>query len=285
MPHPDDHEHFYAELTSRNRGLIAPELQARLRRTRIVVAGCGSTGGAVLMPLLRTGAERMVLLDPGDYELNNLNRQDATVADLGRNKAAVQAERLLAVNPHATLEVHREGVSPGTIAGLLRPADFVVDAVDVTTQAGIDAKLALHRAAVDLRLTVLTAYDIAATQYVEVFEYERSRRPLDGRVKDGTKGSEAVLRSLIPPRALPREIFPILKERRRDASLGFPQLVMTSTLLGALAVELILRLLEGKPVRPRVRVDLADLVRPPLRRFAGHLRRDVELVDLWLKLR
>lgn len=285
MPHPDDHDSFYIELTSRNRGLIAPELQARLRRTRIVVAGCGSTGGAVLMPLLRTGAERMLLLDPGDYELNNLNRQDATLADLGRNKAAAQAERLRAVNPHASLEVHEEGVNPDTIAGLLLPGDFVVDAVDVTTEAGIDAKLALHRAAADRRLTVLTAYDIAATQYVEVFDYERDPRPLRGRIKSRTKGSEAVLRSLIPPRALPREIFPVLKERHRDASLGFPQLVMTSTVLGALAVEMILRLLDGRPVRRTVRVDLADLVRPPLRRAAGHLRRDLELVDLWMKLR
>ena len=285
MPHPDDHDAFYAELTSRNRGLVAPELQARLRKTRIVVAGCGSTGGAVLMPLLRTGAERMLLLDPGDYELNNLNRQDATLADLGRNKAAVQAERLLAVNPHASLEVHQEGVDPKTIAGLLLPQDLVVDAVDVTTPAGIEAKLSLHRAAADRRLTVLTAYDIAATQYIEVFDYESDPRPLRGRIKVGTMSSEAVLRSLIPPRALPREIFPVLKERRRDASLGFPQLVMTSTLLGALAVEMILRLLDARPIRRTVRVDLADLVRPPLRRSAGHLRRDLELVDLWWKLR
>jgi hypothetical protein len=94
-----------------------------------------------------------------------------------------------------------------------------------------------------------------------------------------------MLRSLIPPLALPREIFPVLLERRRNPELGFPQLAMTSMLVGAMAVEIILRVLAGKSVKSRIRVDLADLVRPALRRSAGRIRRDVELVDLWMKMR
>ncbi len=284
MPCADDSEAFYAELTSRNRGLIAPEVQAALRRTRFVIAGCGSTGGAVLMPLLRTGAEHMVLLDPGRYELNNLNRQDATQADLGRNKAQAGADRLLAVNPCARIEVHPEGVVAEAIGTVLSAGDLVVDAIDVTSESGMHAKLALHEAAARLRLVVLTAYDIATTQFIEVFDYGKVKRPLGGRVRQRA-GAEEVLRSLIPPLALPREIFPVLLERRRNPELGFPQLAMTSTLLGAMAVEIILRQLAGKPVKARIRVDLADLVRPALRRSAGRIRRDVELVDLWTKLR
>jgi hypothetical protein len=280
----EEHDSFYRELTARNRGLIDPQLQEAFRRQRFVVAGCGSTGGAVLMPLLRTGAERFLLLDPGSYELNNLNRQDATLAEVGRNKAAASAERMKAVNPHLEVEVHEEGVQPGSIGSVLAAGDLVVDAVDVTTEAGVAAKLALHEAAAGKRLTVLTAYDIASTQFIEVFDYAKVRKPLAGRVRNGA-GPEAVLKSLIPPLALPREIFPVLLDRRRNPDQGFPQLVMTSTLLGAVAVAILLRLVGKKPVRRRVRVDLADLVRPPLRRGAGRLRRDVELVDLWFKLR
>ena len=284
MPCGDDPDAFYAELTARNRGLIDPGLQAMLRRTRFVIAGCGSTGGAVLMPLLRTGAEHMVLLDPGAYELNNLNRQDARQEDIGRNKARVSADRLLAVNPCAEIEVHDEGVVPETIGAVLAASDFVVDAVDVTGESGMHAKLALHEAAAMLGLVALTAYDIATTQFIEVFDYRKARRPLGGRVKKGA-GAEDVLRSLIPPLALPREIFPVLLERRQNPEMGFPQLAMTSMLLGAIAVEIILRVLGGRPVKSRIRVDLADLVRPALRRSAGRVRRDVELVDLWMKLR
>ncbi len=284
-PEPEAHQAFYEELTSRNRGLISPDLQLALRNVRFVVAGCGSTGGAVLMPLVRTGAEKLVLLDPGEYELNNLNRQDASLADINRNKARACADRLLAVNPYCSIEVHEEGVEPVAISGILREGDLVFDAIDVTTQEGILAKLALHEAAVAKRLTVLTAYDIAATQFIEIFDYRRLRQPLAGRIKNPAAGPESVLRSLIPPLALPREIFAVLLERRRDSNLGFPQLAMTSTFLGALAVEIVLRLLAGKPVKRRIRVDLGDLARPSLRRAAGNVRTKLELAELWMKMR
>src|ERR1700676_5282746 len=160
MPsNPEDRDAFYSELTSRNHGLIAPELQSALRRNRFVVAGCGSTGGAVLMPLVRTGAERFVLLDPGQYEMNNLNRQDASLSDIGRNKARACADRMLAVNPNCSIEIHEEGVQAAAIDGILRENDLVMDAIDVTTQEGISAKLALHDAALSKRLVVMTAYD------------------------------------------------------------------------------------------------------------------------------
>ena len=284
-PKPEDREAFYSELTSRNHGLIAPELQSSLRSTRFVIAGCGSTGGAVLMPLVRTGAECLVLLDPGDYELTNLNRQDASLADIGRNKARASRDRLLAVNPNCSIEIHEDGVRTSTISTILREHDFVIDAIDVTSQEGISAKLALHDAALSKRLTVMTAYDIAATQFIEIFDYQQVRKPLAGRVKNPSAGPEAVLRSLIPPLALPREIFPVLLERRRDPDRGFPQLAMTSTFLGALAVEIVMRLLAGKPVKRRIRVDLGDLVRPAFRRAAGQARTKLELVDLWMKMR
>jgi len=273
------------ELTERNHGLVAPEIQTSLQSTRFVVAGCGSTGGAVLLPLVRTGAECFVLLDPGAYELNNLNRQDASLADLGHNKARACANRMLAVNPFCSIEVHEEGVKVGAIAGILRDHDLVFDAIDVTTDHGISAKLALHDAALARRLTVITAYDIASTQFLEIFDYKRVRQPLGGRVKNPGAGSEAVLRSLIPPLALPREIFGVLLERRRHPGLGFPQLAMTSTFLGALAVEVVLRLMANKPVKRRIRVDLGDLARPNLRRAAGGVRTKLELVGLWMKMR
>src|SRR5439155_24616144 len=94
-----DEERDYEAWTGRNGGLLAADEQELLRRTRFVVAGCGSTGGAVIAPVGRAGARHLVLLDPGSYELNNLNRQDAFREDLGRNKAEVQAERLHAIDP------------------------------------------------------------------------------------------------------------------------------------------------------------------------------------------
>ncbi|MDQ6711029.1 MAG: ThiF family adenylyltransferase [Candidatus Dormibacteraeota bacterium] len=281
---PIEHEAYYAELTIRNRGLISEAEQAVLRRTRFVIAGCGSTGGATIMPLTRSGAERFLLLDPGQYDLNNLNRQEAALGDVGRNKAEAARARIVAVNPFAAVEVDQRGVQPLTIAASLQAGDLVIDAVDVTTQAGADAKLALHRAACEKQLPTLTAYDIAATQYLELFDYRTERRPLSGRVT-GTESPDRLLRALIPPLAVPREIFAELLARRRDPARAFPQLAMTSTLLGALIVPYLLRLLTGQPVRRRMRVDLYDLVRPAPQRAGARARQVGGLASLWWRLR
>jgi hypothetical protein len=278
------HEPFYAELTSRNRGLLSDLEQSRLRTTRFVIAGCGSTGGACVMPLVRSGAERFVLFDPGEYDVSNLNRQDATVADVGRNKAEAARGRVLSVNPFATVEVHEGGVDPQTIGALLEPGDFVIDAVDVTTGAGIAAKLGLHRSACDKRLMVLTAYDIGPTQWLELFDYRHQRRPLGGRVTRVDRPDQ-VLRALIPPLVVPREIFGELIARRADPHRDFPQLAMTSNLLGALIVPYALRLLTGRRVRRRMRVDLYDLVRPAPQRAGAWVRQISGLAALWWRLR
>jgi hypothetical protein len=279
-----DHESFYAALTDRNGALISAPWQDRLRTTRFVIAGCGSTGGACVMPLIRSGAEHLVLLDSGTYELDNLNRQDATLAELDTNKARATERRAHAVNPYAEIVVYEDGVSAATIDERLKPGDVVIDAIDVTSDAGVRAKVALHEAACRLRLKALTAYDIAATQFVELFDYSKLAEPLGGRVR-GPLTADRVLRALIPPRVLPREIFAELVERRRDPGRGFPQLAMTSTLLGALVVPYLLQVLDDRPVKRRLRVDLYDLTRPHGARWAEKLRRDVSLIALWWRLR
>jgi hypothetical protein len=299
-----DRESFYRELTRRNRVLISAGVQERLRRQRFVIAGVGSTGGACVMPLVRSGAVRLALADPGRYELGNLNRQEASLADVGRNKARVQAERALAVNPFLDVEVDERGIDPMQADRLLHEGDLVIDAADVTEPAGLAAKLALHEACCRRRLRVITAYDIASTQYVELYDYARVRRPLRGRVGSGDLEPMRVLRALVPLRALPHEIFAVLEDRRRRVPStqrsvrsggagatapddrtpdeGWPQLAMTSALLGPLVVAYVLRLLAGRPVRDSVRVDLLDVVRPAPWRLLHRRRRDVGLVrELW----
>jgi molybdopterin-synthase adenylyltransferase len=277
------HDEFYAGLTERNQGLIPAEWQKKLRSTRFVIAGCGSTGGACVMPLVRSGAERFVLMDPGSYELNNLNRQDATLAELGQNKARATAERILAINPYAHVAVFEDGVT-SDIESRLVAEDVIIDAVDVTADSGVVAKLALHQAACKLKLKVVTAYDIAATQFLEMFDYQEIAEPLDGRIR-GAPTSERVLKSLIPPLVLPREIFPELLARRREPDRGFPQLMMTSTLLGALIVPYLLQVLDGRPVRKKVRIDLYDVTRPLGVRWIEKARRNLALAPLWWRLR
>ena len=81
------------EALLRNRFFISDIEQSALSDCSVLIAGCGSTGGAVVEPLVRLGVRRLIVADPGTYEVSNLNRQESTVDDVGRNKAEVAAER------------------------------------------------------------------------------------------------------------------------------------------------------------------------------------------------
>ncbi|MFD0522094.1 ThiF family adenylyltransferase [Paractinoplanes durhamensis] len=175
-------EEFQAVFTARNHGVISPEDQARIGAAKILVAGCGSIGGAAVEPLVRLGFRRFVLTDPGTYELTNLNRQNATVDDLGRNKAAVAADRVRAINPHAEVEVVEVGVGDATVDRLLDGIQVVIDGVDVTTPSGLRAKGLLHERVRERRLPLMTGWDMSATQYVRVYDYRIDRQIFDGAV-------------------------------------------------------------------------------------------------------
>src|SRR5438067_3367544 len=128
------HDQFYAQLIARNRGLITEAEQERLRQSTLLVAGCGSIGGAVIEPLVRMGAEHLVLVEPDGYDLHNMNRQSVRLQDLGRNKAEVFQERLRDVNPYASIRVDPHGITDENVEALVREATVILDGVDVTTR-------------------------------------------------------------------------------------------------------------------------------------------------------
>jgi tRNA A37 threonylcarbamoyladenosine dehydratase len=177
------HDEFYAQLVARNRGLISDAEQERLRRATLLVAGCGSIGGAVIEPLVRMGAEHLVLAEPDGYDLHNMNRQSVRLQDLGRNKAEVFQERLRDVNPYASIRVDPRGICDENVEALVREATLIIDGVDVTTKAPLRLKFALHQWAKQLGVPVVSGYDIADLQLVPIYDYRRpSTAVLHGRV-------------------------------------------------------------------------------------------------------
>lgn len=264
---PDlDPDTFYTGLTARNRGLIPAATQRALRAATVLVAGCGSTGGAAVEPLARLGLGGFVLAEPGEYELNNLNRQSAGVHDLGRNKATVAAERVRAVHPHARVRVHTDGVTPQNVAELVGTAEVVVDGVDVTTLSGWRAKLALHEEAARQGRPVVSGYDLSGTQHVRCYDYrDRRLAPLGGAVTSAELTQDRLWELLL--RLIPREIVPAdlvadIRAHREDPGYSVPQLVYASQLFGVLAARYVVEILGGRPVREAVTVDVHRLVAP-----------------------
>ena len=270
----------YREMTRRNQPSLSRKEQGALRAVRILVAGCGSIGGATVVPLVRLGAERFVVCEPGEYELNNLNRQAADVSDIGRNKAEVQATRAKAINPEAEVLVERDGVTEDNVDWLVGTTDVVIDGVDVTEPAGIAAKRALHAEAWRQRRLVISGLDLGGTQVVYAFDYRDGRtRPFDGRLDGAPPGLGAVefLSRLVDPLDVPREMFAHAEAMIRGQAGSAPQLAPTADQFGVLAAWMVLDFAAGRPVRKRVKVAIPDLVMPRSRRLANEAARLVQL--------
>ena len=74
--------HPYAELTQRNVGYVSDDLQARIRATRVLIAGCG-IGSSFAEAAVRLGFEHITLVDGDTVAATNLNRQTFTAEDVG----------------------------------------------------------------------------------------------------------------------------------------------------------------------------------------------------------
>lgn len=135
----------YAEAFARNLGLISPDEQERLRRSRAAIAGLGGVGGVDLVALARLGIGRFSIADPDVFEVRNTNRQyGATHSSAGRPKADVMREIVLDINPEAEVRVFREPIGPGNAEAFLDGANVLVDGIDAFE---IDTRRLLFRMA------------------------------------------------------------------------------------------------------------------------------------------
>jgi molybdopterin/thiamine biosynthesis adenylyltransferase len=278
------HDEFYAELTTRNRGLVTTEEQERLRTATILVAGCGSIGGAAVEPLIRIGCEHLVLAEPDGYDIANMNRQSVRLQDVGRNKAEVFKQRMGEINPYATVDVHAHGITEDNVRPLVEAADVILDGVDVTTKAPIKHKYNLHREAKRLGRPVVSGYDIAGLQLLYVYDYrDPGTEIMHGKIKaDEVERLQPFefLARIIPVPAIPIEMIPELRKQLAGESEGFPQLVYTAHLFGVLAVRAVLDILAGRPIRKRVIVDADKLMRPTRYKLRLEARRWRDLAQL-----
>ncbi len=123
------------EQFSRTEMLIGGAALKRLKNAKVAVFGLGGVGGYVAEALARSGIGAFDLVDDDKVCLTNLNRQIiATRKTIGRLKTDVMRERILDINPDASVDVHDCFFLPEN-AGQFDFASYsyVVDAVDTVT--------------------------------------------------------------------------------------------------------------------------------------------------------
>jgi adenylyltransferase/sulfurtransferase len=105
--------------------------QARLRAARVLVVGAGGLGVPVLGYLAGAGVGTLGLVDDDLLEASNLHRQTLyALADVGRPKALLAAERLRALNPEVDVRAYAERATAATLPALAAGFDVLVDCSD-----------------------------------------------------------------------------------------------------------------------------------------------------------
>jgi molybdopterin/thiamine biosynthesis adenylyltransferase/molybdopterin synthase catalytic subunit/rhodanese-related sulfurtransferase len=110
---------------------VGPAGQARLRAASVLVIGAGGLGVPVLQYLAGAGVGRLGIVDGDRLEPSNLHRQTwYALADCGREKAVLAAERVRALNPEVRVETHALRLDAGNADGLVQGYDLLLDCSD-----------------------------------------------------------------------------------------------------------------------------------------------------------
>jgi adenylyltransferase/sulfurtransferase len=133
--------------------------QARLRAASVLVVGAGGLGVPVLQYLAGAGVGRIVIVDGDRVEPSNLHRQTwYALADCGREKALLAAEKIRALNPEVQVDAHALRLDAANAERLAQGFDLVLDCSD-----NFSTKFLLNDVALRNRTPVL---------FASVYQYE-----------------------------------------------------------------------------------------------------------------
>ncbi|KYK58944.1 ThiF domain protein [Drechmeria coniospora] len=155
----DFDEELILEQLARNRVFLTPEGLEKLRRSFVIVVGCGGVGSHCVASLARSGVSKIRLVDFDQVSLSSLNRHAvATLADVGISKVLCLQRRLMAIAPWVRFDLQQEKFEEAVAAKMLDPwhdggmPDFIVDAID-----NIETKVELLKYCHDHELPVISA--------------------------------------------------------------------------------------------------------------------------------
>ncbi|MFC3071256.1 HesA/MoeB/ThiF family protein [Phenylobacterium soli] len=105
--------------------------QQKLKSASALIVGAGGLGAPAALYLAAAGVGTIILADPDDVDLSNLQRQVIyTEEDLGRPKPEAAADRLAALNPHIFVAGFNGAFSDETADKLVEGVDLVLDGTD-----------------------------------------------------------------------------------------------------------------------------------------------------------
>ena len=123
------------ELARYARHVILPDVgidgQRRLKAARVLLVGAGGLGSPAAMYLAAAGIGTIGIVDSDVVDASNLQRQILhATADTGRPKVESAKDRLRAINPNVSVEMHHARLTSANALAILERYDVVVDGAD-----------------------------------------------------------------------------------------------------------------------------------------------------------
>jgi sulfur-carrier protein adenylyltransferase/sulfurtransferase len=159
--HIHPHSHPPAPDYSRQIALreVGAQGQAKLAAASVLVVGAGGLGVPALQYLAGAGVGRIGIVDGDVLEPSNLHRQTwYALADCGRRKAELAAQRVHALNPSVHVEAHALRLDADNADALAAGHDLILDCSD-----NFSTKFLLNDLALRARKPVL---------FASVYQYE-----------------------------------------------------------------------------------------------------------------
>lgn len=265
-------EEVYFKLrTARNRDVITKDEQRNFRNSSIGIVGL-SVGSVLLSSIVSNGGPKNIrLADFDEIEITNLNRMKATILDVGKNKADVAAFNVWELDPFASLQIWREGVSKNNLEKFIshpKKLDLFVDTMD-----SLDLKILSRFICKKYRIPVVMITENADNSIIDVERYDQDR---DLKIFNGRLGNfnikdfesltyrewlKLAARIVGADFLAPSMQRSILKLGKSIASV--PQLSTSVSIGGASATAMIRRIINKKPLLSgRYLVNLDEKIIP-----------------------
>jgi sulfur carrier protein ThiS adenylyltransferase len=117
---------YKQEFNARNNSEIIKNIDSY----KIAIAGCGGLGSNIAQMLVRSGIERLKVVDFDKVCISNLNRQFYFTEDLEKLKTEALEKNLKKINPSVQTEKYSVRVTENNFDVLFREVDILIEAFD-----------------------------------------------------------------------------------------------------------------------------------------------------------
>jgi molybdopterin/thiamine biosynthesis adenylyltransferase len=233
LVHILDEEEFIEVRTNRNKLKITQEEQETLRTKKIGIIGL-SVGRAVATTIaLERIAGEIRLADFDDIELSNLNRINAPLTEMGKNKTISAAQEIAELDPYITVTCFVEGYTEANADDFFCKGgkiDLVVEECD-----DIRVKIEARLKAREQRVPVIMETNDNCIIDIERYDLEPDREIFHGKLSRKEIKEAVSAESLIEKTAVLIKLFDIenITHRMKESIPEFGKTVLSWPQLGS----------------------------------------------------